>query len=595
MWLGVGQRSALVIIGGLLVLMGCRDLEADEAILANVDKGDAHLLFTLQGGTVTGKTRMSDDIVQGQDEPVFRGIQDITLFVYAKDKDDNVSWTPYKLEVEKAYPGPDSPTQFYHNIILPDNASRFLFYSEAVPSGTDPCVNGVLVPTGLASEDINDICFGLQPILEGKDDENKAEGLADYLTRIAEIIRNQDNTLFQKIITNNAGSSASVLALITHFYQDNPSEYLKNAIESGGLATISGNTITFDASLKGYPANIGLPDGAATMKWIYDSSNGGDDKFVSNKIDASNVGSEGHFFSGTPLNSFTYPPSLYYFVDSPASTSERKECDDYAEWLYARQQGYFVDGQPDSDTSWEHYLEMNDFVRNTQVHGGIRWAAVADRVQYAVSRLDLTVRATSSVIKDAKGRQVFFTASAFPITGILIGNQNSVDYRFDPKMSGASVVYDTQLPANIALSTSESPVCKTLLLESQHLNSNYENASDENKAVYRQECAVNVAVEFLNNSGFPFYGFSTDDKERIIPNGTKFYLIGQLQLDEDQIADNHHCVLLKDHVTHVSFVVNDFQNAYNVVPDMRNPKLVIGLTANIFWQRGILVQTTEIN
>ena len=213
-----------------LLLLACYDYDHayEEVQPINSHPVKTQLSFAFSG-VKAAKTRMSEDIVQGQTEPVFRGIQNITLVSYANNPDavsGGEVWTPILLPVNDAYPSPDSPTQFYADIEVPSYTSRFLFYAEARAESNDKHVNGCLNANGLTS--VNNegwnpettISFNLQPIY-GTATDQKADLLAAYLTNIASKMSNQGLTSqYNKLIKNIAGSSVSVLALIKQLYND---------------------------------------------------------------------------------------------------------------------------------------------------------------------------------------------------------------------------------------------------------------------------------------------------------------------------------------------------------------------------------------
>ena len=159
-------------------------------------------------------------------------------------------------------------------------------------------------------------------------------------------------------------------------------------------------------------------------------------------------------------------------------------------------------------------------------------------------------------------------------------------------------VYDSQVTANIPCLFPDSkdnyPASrKTHTLVLQTLDANADAANSK----------VKIAVEFQNNSGKTIIG---RQGELIYP-GTKFYLIGVLdpadnttQTYDGSTADptNHPELIIKkafvqDYVTTAQFVVKSFQNAYNMLPDMRSPKLEIGMSVDLTWKTGI-TQTIEI-
>ena len=301
-------------------------------------------------------------------------------------------------------------------------------------------------------------------------------------------------------------------------------------------------------------------------------------------------------FDGATLSSYVYPPALYYFVETPVRTSSSIHMYGYADWLNARHLGYAVNGVQDYDASWEHFLDMYEYNKTTDQNNPVKVdiyshsVALADSIDYAVSRLDVTIKAETSALLDAAGRQVHFSSSAFPITGILIGNQSHVNSQFyhEHQAGNFLIIYDTAMPSGMILTTNQTPVNSTLVLESC-----YEAGNDGNGK------KVKVAVEFLNNSGFDFYGkkgsgASENDPYPLIPHGTKFYLIGELDPAGASNPTVQDRVFKKGAVTSVDFEVSSFANAYNVVPDLRNPRLELGMSANLHWQTGIVIPKTQI-
>lgn len=589
-----------------LLLLACYDYDRIYEV-KTVEYSPVKTQFSLTfSGVNPAKTRMSEEIVQGQEEPVFRGIQNVSLIAHATvpagavEPEGFKEWTPVLLPVNDAYPSPDSPTQFYADITVPQYTDKFLFYAEARSKGINNYhVNGCLTPNGLTtisdSWSPDDISFSLQPIYSTG--SSKADLLAQYLTDIAVALGNRISTSskadditkqYNNIKKNKAGSSSSVLALIRQLYanlkdngdkaavgdaiQVNASKY--DSELTGTMAIIDANgVITFNEELEGYPEDIGLPDGAALMDW-----KDGENKFEP-VTPGSNIGLEGTEFKVAALDSYVYPPSLYYWVDSHVRTSSTIEMYHYEDWLHARQMGYVVDGVEDTDTSWKHFLDMNEYSEESFVDVYSHSVALSDEIHYGVGRLDITVKAETAVLVDAANRQVHFTSSAFPIKGILIGDQKQVDGKFEQNSSAlSSIVYDTELPEGMVLSTSKTPVNSTLVLESSQDTST----------------PINIAVEFENNSGFDFFGYSGDENYKpIIPNGTRFYLVGHLSMDDTQSASQDR-IFKQGSITHADFVVKNLRNAYNVVPDLRNPRLVLGLSANLFWQKGVKLSTEDI-
>jgi hypothetical protein len=133
-----------------------------------------------------------------------------------------------------------------------------------------------------------------------------------------------------------------------------------------------------------------------------------------------------------------------------------------------------------------------------------------DQVQYAVGRLDATVKVSEETVKDsgAEGgveNYVAVPADGYPVTGILIGGQKQITWDFTPvEDADEFTIYDANVEGAAKVGTACDPMY-TLALET------------------KADQVVNIAVEF-ENTGDDFYGVN----HQVIPAGTKFYLVAQL-------------------------------------------------------------------
>ena len=94
---------------------------------------------------------------------------------------------------------------------------------------------------------------------------------------------------------------------------------------------------------------------------------------------------------------------------------------------------------------------------------------------------------------------------------------------------------------------------------------------------------VRFALEMTNDSGNAFVG-----KDGLVPAGGKFYLVGQLEATTD-----HPKVFEQDHRTVANVTINSLANAYNCIPDLREPELELALSVDLKWEQG-LVDDVEI-
>ena len=151
--------------------------------------------------------------------------------------------------------------------------------------------------------------------------------------------------------------------------------------------------------------------------------------------------------------------------------------------------------------------------------------------------------------------------------GVLVGGQKQVGWNFQP-VSGAEelTIYDKTVQSNedgsaiyAVKGTAYSKANSTLVLETA------------------ETTIINVAVEF-ENTGDDFIGVNG----MLIPKGTKFYLVGQL----NPAGKTRTKVFEQDYITTAELTIKDLKNAYNIVPDLRSPKLEFGFAVNLEWQTG---------
>ncbi len=486
-----------------------------------------------------------------------------------------------------------SNSVLYNDVDIPLGTGSFLFYGKAIDNAANTAITtaadkfkfGNLNAT--ITENAAPSTYKFEPVAIF-DNSTSAVGtaLAAYVTTIARAAgwSTATNTalkdLYNKFITLKAGSSRDVQAAVLDLYQslykntDNVSKAIVTAIlTKATAATPADGTLTFNATLgevkeniaeetTTYPLDVNIPDGAAVLSWSTTEP-----KVATQKIDGSitNVTNITGKFSD-----YVYPASLYYVSNSGVKTANASKKDEY-------------NGTNDWTTILGKYTD------GTAVAVATRSVAIIDEIQYAVGRLDATVTAEAGTLYDKKGETVTGTdATRFPITGILIGGQKPVDYMFNQTTGTEVTIYDNLVksqadPVYAKTSTPATPQSYTLALET---------AKDQ---------AIYVAVEFLNNSGQDFEGI-----DGVVPAGGKFYLVAQLTPNQGTGYDatTLNKVFMQDYKTIVNFTIKagkskgdtDFPStgnttglgaAYNTIPDLRTPKLELGLSVNLQWQAGL--------
>lgn len=526
--------------------------------------------------------RMGEDIVQGQSDVVFRGMSNIRLVPFELGSDPSSVTEPltgseslYYNAIELGAIGSSDLTstakyKVYNDVELPIGVNAFLFYGEATDKSGDASdkTNGALVPSystqGLeAGKTLADVHFDLKGILVGDDYRTTQTGLLAILDGIAKTEGWKDATgtlqpYYTSFIGMKAGSANNILLAVQDLYNAVKGDVLtdenglktKIATKIEEYFTPSGSsvpyTLTYNTtSLAQYPAGIGLPDGAVQVAWNTDHF-----EYTSN-VDYDG----GTSMNVSGLDKYVYPASLYYWDNTSLKTSNSQQSNNY--------------GAKDWNTI------INTLYSEWAVTASTQSVALAKAINYAVGRLDVYAAFAAGEIYDGNpsGQQpVRIPDDGFTLTGVLIGGQKNVGWNFTPLESDGTekTIYDAAVDAGAA---GTEGVTRTSGLKNRTLVLETAGKGGEK---------VNFALEFTNNSSQAFYG-----KDGLVPVGGKFYLVGQLNAD-----GSHAKVFEKDHYTKATVTINSLKNAYNCIPDLRSPKLELGLSVDLTWVEGLSQDVT---
>lgn len=525
----------------------------------------------------------------------FRGMSDIVLipYLHATNRTSrfgaNITFTsmikPNTATVSNSIPAGNllqgSTAVLYNDVTIPVGTSGFLFYGKA--TGDDGYDNGALTPAGLTGES-SGISFSLNPIKETPD-LTKGQALATYVTSIAQAKDASDpnitwagcadaankleawysvglGALYSNFITLKAGGSSYVQAAVQDLYTslknntDKVSVAIKNAITST-YATVDGEgKLTFSADISNYPQgdNNSMPEGAAAFTWTGNTATAVSTAHVST-------------LNLQDMSKIVYPASLYYFVNSGLQTSNASQVDAYT-----------------TTDNWTTILTK--YTSGTSVVATTRSVAITNPIQYAVGRLDVTVKGlTETKYYDRRGDEVTIPDAGYTLTGVLIGGQKEVDYKFEPKGTDEFTIYDNAINTG---GTAKAAVTKT-----QDAGTNYTLALET-----AATDAVNIALEFINN-GDDFMGV-----DGVVKKGCKFYMVAQLDpaIDTDGSKTGKK-VFKQDFKTIANFTFGagtadenhdgesdtpgGLGNAYTTIPDLRTPKLELGFSVNLTWEEGL--------
>ncbi len=573
------------------------DTEEEHPTLGDAIKAQ----FTISIPTeAKGVTRQTSDIVNAsQSITAFRGINFIKLYPSALEPKDfsggatdkiigrNIALThliiPGNTTVNNYIPGQqllsNSNSVLYGDVQLQIGTRTFLFYGMAIGKNkeanallttytpNDKFINGFLNQNHLEDEitNVSDISFSPEPITTTSKSDAKRTAILAYLNSIAGATGWSASTnlgfkeLYTSFTSMKAGSSTNLQIAIKDLYfalKDNKDPVaiaICDKINNDTYVTIGDGTLVFKENIAGYPATTDfLPDGAAVLTWT-----GSAFDYTVGKVSTSDM-------DVTSLESYVYPACLYYWGKSGILTSEKSEKELF-----------------DGTNTWAQIANATNYDKGKAITSKTRSVVLTEPVQYAVGRLDISVSASGTTLSD-KGISVnahHVDVSKLKLTGILIGGQKAVNWKFEPiSSSGESTIYDNIEVSNaaaggLALQTNHDNVLNhTLVLES----TGKEGTIEDN---------VKVALEFVNNDQ-DFIGATG-----IVPKGTKFYLVGELNAGNVASTEYNKTggkVFKQDFITRAKFSIASLQTAINTIPDLRNPQVELGLSVDLSWKTGIV-------
>ena len=329
-------------------------------------------------------------------------------------------------------------------------------------------------------------------------------------------------------VLSNGGSDTFTYAHLYDGLRDTLIGRFNAGVNRGDLRIDAEDAVTFVAdSLRNYPRSLGLPSGAAVLRWRGTG-------FIPAVAALEGV---------APMDRFCYMPPLYYFAQTTISTSDDQKI--YEKYTQAAPNWASILGQ---------YRQGK--VVATTTHS----VALDSALQYSNGLLALTVCATTTGLPDNDGddRTVCMASGTnFPVTGVIIGSQYAQDYAFRPDTTGTEYNLFDRNVSGVYLTTAESAEVRTLVLP-----------TPQHRDVY-------FYLELRNDSGASFSG-----AEGIILPGQYFYLAGRLEKSTDPAYPQ---VFMPDHVTTARCIVSSMENAHICVPEMGNPQLQLGVRTLTDW------------
>lgn len=542
-----------------------------------------------KGGNARVSTRMSDVNTQHTSDMAtnFLGLVDMEMFAFSETPSSGVTSTrTIRIGDNTGDNDNNQWRRLYSDIAIPIGTTNMVLYTRASKKSNSTSsanktkfqagslTNPYTTFTDEAKPTLSELKFNLETIHSDNDFATQGTAILNKLNAIAQTKATVSGAtiewsnieaatigtpeerkilqdLYKDFVSLTAGSEKSVICAIND---------LKAAVETQKLTefsdltkAITDNCTTSDLNNSfGFPRNINLPDGAAVLSFNSDSKTFKYKEITAGVPNGSNL---------VDHKTITYPSELAYFVSSPVGTSstkdKRTDLPDYNAWL-------------NNTETWTEYGNV--------VKGNTTLVVLKEPVQYGVACLESKIKCDKTSLEDNAKQIIKSTANNFltvpevgiTVTGILVGGQpQGVEWNFEPASDAKfdHTIYDQDMNG-IAAKTSATNPNYTLVLDNK--NSSTTNAP---------QSKVYVTVELENNMG-DFYG-----KEGLIPKGSRFYLVGELDPTNKTATVDH--VFVKDHTTVANFTIKNLQNAYNHIPDMRTSKINVGLAVDLKWESGI--------
>lgn len=538
--------GALMSLAGLTACSSSNDM--DEMENPNVvvdDQGNAgvrpEFVISIPRSVVGSKTRMSDAETQSSGSVNdFRGMDHIRLIAFSEVPTGSSTKLGSIMSLtsiaNNALKKPGSLNyKVYANQFVPMTTTNFLFYGKAIENTAETDITtmadkfkyGVIKVKGLTDADFtspNSISFGLEQIntsTERQQSNDVGRNIVRFMTSLANITstgtapENAWSTcsdarlkpLYDNFIRTTVSSSANLAAILGILYDGvsrvitaQPSNTLaKDILDMIAQTCTTTPTIGSPVSLKddyaGYPANVGLPDGAARVRW-----NGTEFEDMSASYGGGmKVG----------ITDYVYPAALWYYVSTPIKASDAVQSANY-----------------DSKDAWSKVINEVYSGAGDAVGGNTLSVALVNPVQYAVGRLETKLEMGSGTFYDGAGQEVV-TGSGYTLKGLLLGGQNDAKFDFTTSTSSGTknwTIYDREVPTgiNVTPGNTTATANQTLALETK-----------KDEKVY-------AAVELVNG-GEAFQG-----ADGIIPAGGTFYLTVKL---EPTTATNYNATTLNKIIT----------------------------------------------
>ena len=550
--------SALMSLAGFTACSSSNDMDEAKNPNVEVDKQGnegvrPEFVISIPRSVVSG-TRMSDAVTQKDGtSAVFRGMDHIRLIPFAEEPNGNSTKLGSIMSLSSvASNGLKQPGSLNYKVyadqFVPMTTTHFLFYGKAIDNTAETNITtmadkfkyGFIKATGLTDAEFtkpNSISFGMEQINTSTEQQQSnavGRNIVNFMTSLANITATGEapnnawstctdarlKPLYDAYITATVSSSTNFAAIlgmlndgVARVVAAQPANALAVAIKdmiasACSVAPVVGSSVTLKADYAGYPGNVGLPDGAARVRWNHSSKKFED--ITANYGGGLKVG----------ITDYVYPAALWYFVSTPLKASDAVQSGNY-----------------DSKAAWDKVISEVYSAAGSEVISSTLSVALVNPVQYAVGRLETKLEMGTGTFYDGAGKEVA-TGEGYTLKGLLLGGQNDVKYDFTTSSANKNwTIYDREAPAGIIVKpgVTTSKANQTLALETK---------ADEK---------VYAAVELVNG-GEAFQG-----ADGIIPAGGTFYLT--VKLDPTTAANYSSSptkkIVTQDYVTKVTVKIKN--------------------------------------
>ena len=588
-----------IALTGTFGLTACSS--SDDATATTPDNGlrtDVKPEFVISLPRTVVGTRMSDGVTQSNGTiSQFRGMDNISLIPFNAVPAAGSTKIADILRLS-AISSLSSPGSINYKVYADQPVSvgtkNFLVYAKAIDHSAETSITsmddkftyGFLKATGLTNSTFNstdDIRFSLEQINEsterqagntvGKNIVTLLNSLANTTVSSVDAPHNAWSTTTEinmaQLYTNftqiSVGSSSSLAVILSRLYASlghiqstSPARKLADAlkdkiVDACTAEPVTGQPASLKSTYSGYPANIGLPDGAARLQWGVGGSNSFSDI-------TANYGN-GNMID---ITKYAYPAAMWYHVSSPIKAADAKKSNLY-----------------DTAGNWNGVITSvySGAGVGDEVTATTQSVALVNPIQYGVGRIETSIKMGNGPYYDRNG-EVIETGNGFTLTGLLIGGQCSVGYDFTVNGTEGLTIYDREVVDGIVIkpSTTSSP-----------------NIAGANQTLALETLAdqkIYMALELVNG-GEDFQG-----ADGIIPAGGVFYLTAELdpKSSTKYAAGTLDKIVIQDHVTTVVVNIKNgdttgtgggLGEATNGIPDLRSPGIEVGTSVDLEWKAGL--------